>query len=189
MSSGSTFYFLQTTVEPVKASEDLIKEALETVNKYREEKLTELPPYTFIKNKLIAGPEHVLWNVVVEDSFTSSFTVLKDYWNMNPYKDDSAYKEIDSHTASQLYQTVSYILGNKWSEQVEELLDNPFIQVFKDESYFMTKKEREGECLYMFTDLKALHKLLGAYLYLESSDVCDPWHACPSKFKLLYSAW
>ena len=194
MSSGSTF--IMTMWEGKKAAKKTLEKAAE---KYRQQdplgnKPEILPLYMEKElrgnnyNYIETATRKVLVPIA-EWSFCSSFTVMKDYYNMDPNKRDAYFKELtgDVHMWK---QAVDYIIHGKYSSWLEGLLNNPFVDVLKEDGYaFFDKKVIQDE-EYLESDLKWLQYILASCEGIMKNDLCDKYNSMNKKeYKLLYMAW
>ena len=188
MSRGSTFYIVSQRLKHEKFVE---KEAFEELkNKYKDwQGKVVLPPWLHNDNALIGGETREIFPIVSEDTFTSSFTALKDFWYLNYCNNAGCQKEISLQEAKDIEQACKYVLGRKWCTYTEDLLKNGFVDVFRENGYFFKKEELSGEDSYVLYDLHRLKGVMSTFLHLLMSDCCDTYNEDRSNFKLIYEVW
>ena len=189
MSSGSTFYIVS---QRLKHESFVEKEAFEELkSKYRDWHDNIVVPLWMHNedHSLVSRETREIFPIVSEDMFTSSFTVLKDYWYLSPNDNLKCNKEISLQEAKDIEQACKYVLGRRWCTYTEDLLKNPFIDAFRDEGYFMKKDDLSGEDRYMIDDLHRLKSVMSTFIHLLLSDCCDFYRDDRSDFKLIYEAW
>lgn len=195
MSSGSTF--IMTMWEGKKASKKVFERAVERYSQSDAlgKKPESLPLY--MENKLKTNNYNYIETAtrkilvpIAEWGFCSSFTVMKDYYNMNPYDRSSYFKELAAEDIRMWKQAVDYILQGKYSDSLEQLLDNPFIRLFKEDGYAFFDKKVLPVDEYMASDLRWLQCILASNLGIMKNDLCDTYNDINKKeYKLLYMAW
>jgi len=67
-------------------------------------------------------------------SFGSGFTCLKSEWHMNAYNWKKSQIEIDRGMAQSMLVACNYLLSGKYSDEMEDILDNDWIHVLAEEN-------------------------------------------------------
>ena len=198
MSSGSTF--ILTMHEGKKTSKKVYSD-LCTENMKSDEvgnKPKDLPAYMYHEKKhtydYVEKDTRKLFIPIAEWSFTSSFTVLKEFYYLNPYERWNCIREISYEDIRKWRQAAEYIMQGKYSEELERLLANPYIRELKQEgyTYCFNKKGRneDSEEDFMKRDLIYLHSILFGACSVMTNDLCDSYVDKNKKaYKLLYLAW
>ena len=195
MSSGSTF--ILTMFEGKKASKKVFETATERYTQPDPlgNKPEGLPLY--MENKLKTNNYNYIETAtrkilvpIAEWNFCSSFTIMKDYYSMNPYDQSAYFKELTAEDVRMWKQAVDYILQGKYSDSLEQLLDNPFVELFKTEGYAFFDKKVLPVDEYMASDLRWVQCTLSSILGIMKSDLCDAYNSINKKeYRLLYMAW
>ena len=68
-------------------------------------------------------------------------------------------------------------------------MKNDFVDVFRENGYFLKKEDLSGEDSYMLYDLQRLKGVMSTFLHLLMSDCCDTYKDARSNFKLIYEVW
>lgn len=76
---------------------------------------------------------------VLEFTFTSSFGELVEGLHLNPYDPSHSLVTIGTEMARQMLKAIEYLLLKKYDSDIEEVLDNEYIEVF-------------GECIKEYRD-------------------------------------
>lgn len=69
---------------------------------------------------------------LLEFSFGSMFTCLKEHFNLNPYSFASSSTLISKHEAAKMLQAIEYILAEEYDKKFEKILGNEYVIVFGD---------------------------------------------------------
>ena len=194
MASGSTF--ILTMWEGKKISNKKLEEAF---NQYKgEDEFTKEPKTTplFVTHTVKRGYDYIerasrkVLVPIVEWSFCSSFTVIKEFYYMSPYDGERSIIEIPSEDIRLWLQAAKYILSGKYSDQLEALLCNPHIRTLKDAAYDIFDKKIPADSIYMKEDLQMFHNIMHTCQDVFGSDLCDEYNAINKKeYRLLYLAW
>ena len=194
MSSGSTFIF--TMYEGKKVSRKKLEEAC---NQYKgEEALTKNPKTIplFVTHTIKGGYNYIerasrkVLVPIVEWSFCSTFTVIKDFYYMTPYIGERSIIEIPAEDIRLWLQAAKYILSGKYSDQMEDLLSNPHIRALKAAAYDIFDKKIPADSIYMKEELQMFHNIMHACHDVLGSDLCAEFNENNKKeYKLLCLAW
>lgn len=194
MASGSTF--ILTMYEGKKVSKKKLEEAC---NQYKGEDALTKDPKTiplFVTYTVKGGYNYIarasrkVLVPIVEWSFCSTFTVLKDFYYMNPYDGERSIIEIPSEDIRLWLQAAKYILSGKYSDQLEELLNNPHIGALKTACYDIFDKKLPADVVYMKEELQMFHNIMHTCQDVLCSDLCDEYNENNKKeYKLLCLAW
>lgn len=186
MSRGSTFVFLKRTDKPISEEEIVAKYPEDCL---RKEPITinDLHRYTYFDKGYYSDKEtHTLLSILFDVTFNSTFTCLKDEFNLNPYShchDKIVFTETQVRA---MLQAIKYLFNADYSRKTEELLDNAYIQIFSEmhTPYMMWKNpEWEDDCMDDgMWHLRRLKRLLEAYLCMCEEDD-------ENEYILLYYAW
>lgn len=194
MSSGSNF--ILTMWEGKKASKKAFEKVFEKYSGKDEFSGRDKVAPAFVEQEIRGGYNYIekttrkILVPIVEWSFCSSFTVLKDYYNMNPYDKGSCYKVFTYEDVRLWKQAAQYTLEGKYSDRTELLLNNPYIQELKSEGYDMFDKKVPADVLYMREDLYWFYSIMTSCENILKSDLCDTYNDINKKeYKLLYLAW
>lgn len=190
MSSGSTF--ILTMWEGKKVSKKKLEEAC---NQYKGEAALTKESKTiplFITYTVKGGYDYIerasrkVLVPIVEWSFCSSFTMIKDFYYMNPYDGERSIIEIPSEDIRLWLQAAKYILSGKYSEHLERLLNNPYVSALKAADYDIFDKKIPADSVYMKEDLQLFHNVMHTCHNVFGSDLCDEYNAWNKKeYKLL----
>lgn len=190
MSRGSTFVILRKDKNPKKVTESQVMSAYEGWRDITGSPLgfSDLPTIAYYEtNTYVHKPSLELLTVLVEATFTSSFTSLIAYYNLSYYAE--AGKEdrvvISPETARSMLQALRYLLDpSYYSERAEAVLDNEWIEVLSTHcnrylrwKFGIDHSDDDDSVCY----LKRLKRVLEAFLFIndESDD----------EITLLYYAW
>lgn len=187
MARGSTFVFLKKTDIPV-TDEEIVKNY--PVNCLRKAFLSidKLHRYTCFDDTHYADKEkHILLYKIFDVSFNSTFTCLKEEFDLNAYstcQDKIVFTE--THARAML-QAIKYLYNGDYSSKIEELLDNDYIRIFSEmHAPYMKYLHPDWGEDYADGDskwsLKRLKRLLEAYLCMCEEDD-------ENEYVLLYYAW
>lgn len=72
----------------------------------------------------------VLHEKLLEFHFCSTFSCLKDKFNLNPYKFKESSVFISRVEAKHMLQAINYILNEKYDKTFENILDNEYVDIF-----------------------------------------------------------
>ena len=191
MSNGSTFILAVET--PTVLEKSIIKVLMEEYTKEDElfHKKREAPPFLYYDH----GHEYIERDTakvlypLAEWTFCSSFTVMWDYYNMDLYGKNSI-RELSLQDLQKWRQAVTYMVQGKYSQQVEDLLDNPFVDALKRKGYnIFHRKPREDEDVERW-DLLNLNKILNCCHEIFGNDLADTYNTWDKRtYRLLYSVW
>lgn len=191
MSRGSTFTL---TMEcPTVVEKNIIKDLIEEYTKEDEftHKKREAPPFMYnIKGHYYVEKDtSKILSLIAAWSFCSSFTVMWDWYNMDLYGKNSI-RELSLSDLQKWKQAVTYMVQGKYSPQVEELLDNPFVEALKNKGYdIFHRKPREDEDVERW-DLLNLNKILNCCYEIFGNDLADTYNEHDKRtYRLLYSVW
>ena len=194
MASGSTF--ILTMWEGKKISK---KKLEEVCNQYKGEDEFSKEPKTvplFVTHTVKRGYDYIeratrkVLVPIVEWSFCSTFTVIKEFYYMNPYDGERSIIEIPSEDIRLWLQAAKYILSGKYSDQLEDLLNNPHVSALKAADYDFFDKKVPEDALYMKEDLQRFHNVMHTCADIFSSDLCASYNENNKKdYRLLYLAW
>lgn len=67
---------------------------------------------------------------LVEFSFNSSFTCLREKFNLNPYKHSHSSVLVSKDEAKKMLQAIEYVLGEDYSKKFEQVLNNEYVSMF-----------------------------------------------------------
>lgn len=62
--------------------------------------------------------------------FISTFSCLKEHWDLNPYSYKRATKVVSKVEAAAMLQAIKYVLGGKYSQEFEDILSNEYVDLF-----------------------------------------------------------
>ena len=126
--------------------------------------------------------------------FSSAFTCISDYFYLDPYIPTKSTMIIDSDLAYKMQVACNYLLSKNWSDEIENILDNPWINIIAEDNqlmlfdyHFRNNKDykmcaEDKECLNeMKRNIKALKLALDIYL-------SDIYSYDNSNLLLVYSA-
>lgn len=186
MSRGSTFVFLKKTDIPV-TDEDIVKNY--PVDCLRKDLMSidELHRYTYFDNIYYADKEkHILLYKMFDVTFCSTFTCLKEEFNLNAYSTSHDKIVFNLVQVRAMLQAIKYLYYEDYSSKTEEMLDNDYIRIFSEmhTPYMMyLHPDWENDCM---DDgkwhLKRLKRLLEAYICMCEEDDSN-------EYVLLYYAW
>ena len=69
------------------------------------------------------------YDKLLEFHFCSSFTCLKDKFNLDSYILSKSSIFINKDEAAKILQAIEYILGNEYSKRLEDILSNEYINI------------------------------------------------------------
>ena len=93
------------------------------------------------------GVKHVK---LLEFSFCSTFTALKEHFNLNPYSFKQSSTLISKLEAEKILQAIEYILGEEYSKKFEAVLNNEYIKILGDGySPFDTRFSKAKDPIYI----------------------------------------
>lgn len=141
--------------------------------------------------EFISLKDNKLYLNIVSTHFCSDFTILKDYYNLNQYTGYNQV-ELDKSTVEDMVRSINYILNFKHSEELEQLLNSKWIELFGELlpsfiNRFETKcknclsnedKEFEYFGKHLLNRVKIIFE---TYLLLLDEDQCNQY-----KYVLLY---
>lgn len=93
----------------------------------------------------------------LEFTFSSSFGSLVERFNLNPYDPSHSLVTIDSEMAKQMLKAVEYLLLKKYDSDIEEVLDNEYIEIF-------------GECIKEYCDYQYRREFPNDSEYVSDDD-------------------
>jgi len=109
--------------------------------------------------------------------FSSTFTCIKDEFNLNPYDLSTTHKVIDDIFAYKLLIACRYLLNKKWSDDFEDILDNEWINIlannnqflyaeyaFRKDPKYLAESESSEESSMIVNNIKKLKNALETYL-------------------------
>lgn len=67
---------------------------------------------------------------LLEFHFCSTFSCLKEKFNLNPYSFSNSSALVSKSEAAKMLQAVEYILGEEYSKHFEKVLDNEYVELF-----------------------------------------------------------
>lgn len=187
MSRGSTFVILKRTDKVVSEEEILEKYNSNYALTTKVTSLEELPRcYAYYDEEHHVDTEkRTLMLDILEASFCSTFTCLKEEFNLNPYSNSHDRMIFNKTAASYMLQAIKYLYYSDYSYKLEEILNNSYIEIFSEMcTPYMMYKNPEYGCDDMDGDhhLKRLKRLLETYLC-----ICD--EDDENEYVLLYYAW
>lgn len=186
MSRGSTFVFLKKTDIPV-TDEDIVSKYPEDCLRKTPITIDDLHRYTYFNKQYYADKEqHVLLSTMFDVTFCSTFTCLKEEFDLNPYSTSHDKIVFNETQVRAMLQAIHYLYNEDYSSKTEEMLDNAYIRIFSElhTPYMMyLHPDWEDDC----TDdgkwhLRRLRRLLEAYLCMCEEDD-------ENEYVLLYYAW
>lgn len=189
MSRGSTFVILRKDKNPKKVTESQVMSDYEDWRDISGSPLgfSDLPTIAYYEtNTYVHKPSLELLTVLVEATFTSSFTSLIEYYNLSYYAEAGKKDRvvISPETARSMLQALRYLLDHYYSERTEAILDNEWIEVLSTHcnKYLRWKfgkdySDDEDSVWY----LKRLKQVLETFLFISSES--------DEEITLLYYAW
>ena len=189
MSRGSTFDILRKDKNPKKVTESQVMSAYEGWRDISGSSLgfSDLPTIAYYEtNTYVHKPSLELLTVLVEATFTSSFTSLIEYYNLSYYAEAGKKDRvvISPETARSMLQALRYLLYEDYSERTEAILDNEWIEVLRMNcnTYLSWKfgedyPDDEDSIWY----LKRLKQVLEIFLFINNES--------DEEITLLYYAW
>ena len=93
------------------------------------------------------GVKHVK---LLEFSFCSTFTALKEHFNLNPYSFKQSSTLISKLEAEKILQAIEYILSEEYNKKFEAVLNNKYIKILGDGySPFDTRFSKAKDPIYI----------------------------------------
>ena len=109
---------------------------------------------------------------------------------MNPYDGERSIIKIPSEDIRLWLQAARYILSGKYSDQLEDLLNNPHVSALKAADYDIFDKKVPADIIYMKEELQMFHSVMHTCHDVFGSDLCDEYNESNKKdYRLLYLAW
>lgn len=191
MSSGTTLSITMVGAKPHHISQKTLevleeKQPLELLS----DKKCALPNYFYHKAGYVEKATRKILPVIAEVSFTSSFMLLREHYNMDPYKAEYSTRDI-TEDAPAWRQACEYILRGSYSRDMEELLDNEYIRVLRGSGYYFKGGKYERDEEYMWEDLQRFTEVLRSFSWLNRQDLADSYCGPENRkyYKLICTIW
>lgn len=186
MSRGSTFVFLKKTDIPA-TDEDIVSKYPEDCLRKAPVTIDDLHRYTYFNEQYYADKEqHVLLSIMFDVTFCSTFTCLKDEFNLNSYSTNYDKIVFTLPMVQSMLQAINYLYYENYSSKLEDILDNPYIDILSEmhTPYMEHLHPDWGDDGDMDGKwhLKRLKRLLEAYICMCEEDESN-------EYVLLYYAW
>lgn len=149
-------------------------------------------------NKILAKDGSYLDELLVW-YFNSSFTCLKNEWNMNSYQWSNSKKIIDIPMAEFMLQGCNYLLNGNWSDEFERILNNKWINIFAKgddiNSYWKYIFRNDKKSLKEIDNENneeieiQLSQVKNALETFLTSEVNNPYYNCPTELMLVYTVY
>ena len=95
----------------------------------------------------------VLHEKLLTFDFCSTFTCLKEKFNLNAYKNDECSAMISQDEARKMLQAIKYVLSGEYSKKFEDILNNEYVQLFGDGySLFDNRFSKHKDKIYVDKD-------------------------------------
>ena len=132
MSRGSTFVILKKTDQTVSKDEILNNQLRECLTG-NPITLDDLPEYIYHSEDCYVNKFNThIYTPVVSASFISTFTCLSEEFYLNPYDLKHDRVVFTMSTVEDMAQAIRYLYNSDYSSKLEEVLSNPFIEIFGD---------------------------------------------------------
>lgn len=93
------------------------------------------------------GTKHVR---LLDFHFGSTFTALKEHFNLDPYRVNQTSIFISKADAKKILQAIEYILGEDYDKKFEKILDNEFVKILGEGySYFDNRFKESKNPIYI----------------------------------------
>lgn len=135
MASGSFFVVLRERPDKELTDEEITRDETGAV---REERLQNSPQLLCMNKHTYADTaKNIALDVLAVFGFCSPLnTLAKDYFGLNPYSGVTGADRVELKYADvhKIWQALQYITAGEYSKTMEDILDNPYIDVFSDMS-------------------------------------------------------
>lgn len=136
MSEHSNIYILRTKLDEPLLTDAYIKEYKEEKEKRHSDPIFykdyKIPDWNYISNtEYINLKDKRKYDILLDLGFCSTFRCLREEFNLDPFRNPTV--EIDISTAKEMRQAIKYLLNYKYSDKVEEIMDNYYIKIFGSE--------------------------------------------------------
>ena len=205
MSTGSYFILLRKSKFNEKIIKDEVDKYINDYNKLYNQ------PYGYINDsfenqeffkfpltletiqpnyfKWVSFKNYLIYDEIFICNFLSSFTQLREYFNLDPYKKSELI--IDFNVANDIKIAIDYLLSRNFSLKIEDIMNNQWIRIFGEllpsyETFLEGKKftnynnEEENDGRYILTKLQ---NVFNTYIWInnENDDDCE--------YFLIYHVW
>lgn len=90
---------------------------------------------------------------LLEFCFNSTFTALKEHFNLDPYKWSHASTLVSKTEAEKILQAIDYILGEDYSKKFESILNNEYVNILGEGlSTFDNRFKKDKSPIYINRD-------------------------------------
>lgn len=130
--------------------------------------------------------------------FCSSFTCLKNEWNVDPYSNVKSKFIVDRLLAEKILQACNYLLSEKWSTGFEKILNNEWIKILStgndSESYWKYVYRNDKKLLREVTEEEnnsAEYDIMHLQQVMQTFTSMDENYTAYGKTEhiLMYTAW
>lgn len=105
--------------------------------------------------------------------FSSSFTCLKEHWNLNPYTRSQASIIVSAKDAKDLLQAAKYVLSGEYSKKFEEILSNDYVELLgEDYPPFARRFRKAAEPIYIEREEQNFKVVRGDYGFEDEEADC-----------------
>lgn len=108
--------------------------------------------------------------------FSSSFTCLKEHWNLNPYTHSQESVIVSANDVKNLLQAAKYVLSGEYSKKFEEILSNDYVELLgKDYPPFAHRFRTAAEPIYIEREGRNFKVVRGDYGFEDEEADCTSY--------------
>ena len=135
MAEHSTLYILRKRTDAVEVPEKEYYDEKERIeNRINENKMfsgdmINIPNYLYKSAyyQMFSLKDKMYYTILFEMGFGSTFTCIREEFGLNAYNNSEF--EINYNMAKEMRQALNYLLNFKYSDKVEEIMDNQYITI------------------------------------------------------------
>lgn len=136
MAEHSNIYILRARLDEPVLTDAYIQDFKEEKKKRHSDsffyKDYQVPTWNYVSNtEFINIDDKRKYDILLDLGFCSTFRCLREEFNLGEIKNSTI--EINVSTAKEMRQAIKYLLNYKYSDKVEEIMDNYYIKVFGSE--------------------------------------------------------